>query len=140
MTQRYNYDDIIDLPHHQSETRPHMSMRDRAAQFSPFKAVSGHADAVEETVRLTERQIELDEDELAVLDRTLQKLQAHLTDKPEVEVTFFVRDEHKPGGARRTVSGVVSKIDTQRRELTLGSEIRIPLDDIVSITGDRITK
>ncbi len=131
--QRYNYDDIINLPHHQSETRPHMSMRDRAAQFSPFRAVSGHADAVEETARLTETRSELDEDELAVLDRRLQNLQAHLDEKPGAEITFFVPDERKSGGACRTVTGIVSGIDMQRRVLKLNNDTYIPLDDIVSI-------
>lgn len=131
---RYNYDDIINLPHHQSETRPHMSMRDRAAQFSPFRAVSGHADAVEETARLTENRVELDEDELAVLDRKLKKLQAHLNDKPEAEITYFVPDERKSGGACLTVAGVISRIDAQKRVLMMDSGKCIPLDDIVSIT------
>lgn len=131
--QRYNYDDIINLPHHQSETRPHMSMRDRAAQFSPFRAVSGHADAVEETARLTEKRSELDEDELAVLERRLQNLQAHLDEKPSVEITFFVPDERKSGGAYRTVKGMASGIDLQKRVLKLDNDKYIPLDDIVSI-------
>lgn len=113
-------------------------MRDRAAQFSPFRAVSGHADAVEETARLTEKRSELDEDELAVLDKRLQNLQAHLDEKPSVKVTFFVPDERKSGSAYRTVEGVVSKIDMQKRVLKLNNDIGIPLDDIVSITGSYI--
>ena len=55
------YKDIINLPHHQSKRRPRMSMIDRAAQFSPFAALTGHNDAIIETARLTDRKIELDE-------------------------------------------------------------------------------
>ena len=132
--QKYNYDDIINLPHHQSKTRPHMSMRDRAAQFSPFRAVSGHADAVDEAARLTEKRGEMDEDELAMLDRRLQYLQAHLDEQPEVEITYFVPDERKSGGACVTVAGVISRIDAQKRVLMMDNEKCIPLDDIVTIT------
>lgn len=111
-----------------------MSMRDRAAQFSPFRAVSGHADAVDEAARLTEKRSELDEDELAVLDRRLQYLQAHLDEQPEVEIAYFVSDERKSGGACLTVAGVISRIDAQKRVLMMDSGKCIPLDDIVSIT------
>lgn len=48
------YDDIIDLPHHVSDTRPHMSLYDRAAQFSPFAALTGHEEAIKEMERLNE--------------------------------------------------------------------------------------
>ena len=68
------YDDIINLPHHVSATRPHMPMLDRAAQFMPFRALTGYEDAVQETARLTDEKIELTEDEKAILDMRLQKL------------------------------------------------------------------
>ena len=68
------YDDIIDLPHHISATRPRMPMIDRAAQFMPFRALTGYEDAVHETARLTEERVELTEDEKAVLDGKLQRL------------------------------------------------------------------
>ena len=44
------YDDIIHLPHHVSKIRPQMSMQDRAAQFSPFAALTGYDAAIKETV------------------------------------------------------------------------------------------
>lgn len=111
-----------------------MSMCDRAAQFSPFRAISGRVDAVEKTARLTERRGILDEGELAVLDRKLQKLLAHLEDKPEAEITYSVPDERKSGGACLTVAGVISRIDTQKRVLMMDNGRCIHLDDIVSIT------
>ena len=74
-----NYDDIIDLPHHVSSTRPRMPMIDRAAQFQPFRALTGYEDAVRETARLTDRRMELTEEEKARLDAALQKIgRAHV--------------------------------------------------------------
>lgn len=107
MMQNHNYEDIIDLPNHQSKTRPHMSMHKRTAQFSPFRAVGGHEDAVEDSARLTVRRMELDEDELNVLDRNLQRLQAHLDARLIAEITWFVPDSRKDGGIYKTVMGRV---------------------------------
>lgn len=58
-----NYNDIINLPHHVSSKRPQMPMIDRAAQFSPFAALTGYDDAISETGRLTDEKIDLSEEE-----------------------------------------------------------------------------
>ena len=88
-----DYNDIIYLPHHVSPTRPQMSMRDRAAQFSPFAALTGYDAAIRETARLTQEKVELDEQELAVLDRKFQLLLEQLGRCPQVTITWFVPDE-----------------------------------------------
>ena len=69
-----DYKDIINLPHHQSIKRPHMSQYDRAAQFSPFAALTGHDAAVKETARLTDERILLDESRKAILNEKLQMI------------------------------------------------------------------
>lgn len=97
MTEKY--EDIINLPHHVSETRPQMSMLDRAAQFSPFAALSGYDDAVKEAGRLTDNRVELGDEGQDLLDRKLQYLQEIIADRPEISVTFFIPDEKKPGGS-----------------------------------------
>ena len=96
---RGKYDDIINLPHHVSITRPHMPMRDRAAQFMPFRALTGYEDAVRETARLTEERVELTEEERSVLDGKLQKLVDALPGHPAVTLTYFQPDKRKAGGA-----------------------------------------
>lgn len=53
----HRYDDIIDLPHHVSKTHPQMPLADRAAQFAPFAALTGHADAIRETERRVEERV-----------------------------------------------------------------------------------
>ncbi|MCC8046731.1 MAG: hypothetical protein LIP12_14805, partial [Clostridiales bacterium] len=90
-----DYQDILDLPHHVSEHRPHMSMTDRAAQFSPFAALTGYDAAVKETERLTDQRLELDESEQQKLSERLNLLRSHLKDSPIVEITYFVPDERE---------------------------------------------
>ena len=109
MSKSNKYDKIINLPHHVSSTRPHMSMIDRAAQFSPFAALTGYDAAVRETARLTEQKIELDEYEKAALDQRILLLQEHLKELPEVTITHFVPDERKDGGKYVSITEAVKK-------------------------------
>ena len=132
----HQYDDIIDLPHHVSATRPRMSMIDRAAQFSPFAALTGYDAAIKETGRLTDERIELSEESRIVLDRKQQLLLDNLADRPEVSVTYFVPDERKSGGAYVTVTGQVKKVDEFERLLILTDGTKIPLDEILDMEGE----
>ena len=136
----HQYDDIIDLPHHVSATRPRMSMIDRAAQFSPFQALTGYGAAIQETGRLTDQRIELTEDFRAVLDRKQQLLVENLADHPEVSVTYFVPDERKAGGAYVTVTGRVKKVDDYQRLLLLTDGTKIPLDEILDMESELFRK
>ena len=127
------YDDIINLPHHVSATRPHMPMIDRAAQFMPFRALSGYEDAVQETARLTDEKIELTEDEKAILDMRLQKLADEISSQPKVTLTYFRPDKKKAGGAYLTVTGQLKKIDDYEGALILMGGERILIEDILEI-------
>ena len=60
-TNPHRYDDIIHLPHHVSDTHPQMSLIDRAAQFSPFAALTGHTDAIKETEKLAVERFTVEE-------------------------------------------------------------------------------
>lgn len=131
----HEYDDIIDLPHHQSATRSHMSLHDRAAQFSPFAALTGYEAAVSETARLTEGKIELDEDTRAALDEKLQFLQESAGEQ-QVSVTYFQPDIKKQGGAYLTVSGIIKKINSYERVIMLEDGTSISVDDILDIQSD----
>ena len=123
-----NYDDIIDLPHHVSSTRPRMPMIDRAAQFQPFRALTGYEDAVRETARLTDRRIELTE-----RVRTLQRLMDSISSRPQVSVTWFQPDKRKAGGAYVTTTGRLKKIDDLEGVLILLGGERIVIEDILDI-------
>ena len=127
------YDDIIHLPHHVSSTRAHMPMLDRAAQFMPFRALTGYEDAVHETARHTDEKIELTEDEKTVLDMKLQRLADDLANQPLVTLTWFQPDKRKAGGAYVTTTGQVKKIDDFEGALILLSGESIPVEDILDI-------
>lgn len=123
-----NYDDIINLPHHQSTTHPHMPLSDRAAQFSPFAALSGYEAAIDETARLTDEQAELDEGVKNSINEKLQKIKEQLPDtQPHIRVTYFEPDKRKEGGAYLTIEGKVRKIDEYKGVLVMqdGMEIAI---------------
>ena len=87
-----DYDDIINLPHHISKTRPQMSMKDRAAQFSPFAALTGYDAAIKETGRLTTEKIELDDEALNNLNMRFQILFERLDEHPDIAITYFKPD------------------------------------------------
>ena len=130
------YDDIINLPHPTSQRHPRMPIRDRAAIFSPFAALGGHGAAIAETARLTERQIELDEDAWAELDRRQAILLEHIDEQPEITITWFQPDEKKDGGAYLTTTGRLKKFRELERILLLTDGTEIPLQDVVSLESD----
>ena len=127
------YDDIIHLPHHISATRARMPLSDRAAQFSPFAALTGHDAAILETARLTDEKRDLDETELRALDRELQKVLVCLEDEPEVTITYFEPDNRKSGGIYRTVTDSVKKLDTFERQLVLKNGTKILINNVMKI-------
>ena len=128
-----DYDDIIHLPHHVSQNHPQMPLRDRAAQFAPFAALTGYEAAVGETARQTTERRELDTQEAAELNRRLTDLAARLKDRPEVTIEYFVPDERKAGGAYVTVTGVVRNISVSERLLVMEYGTAIPMEDVVSV-------
>lgn len=107
----HQYDDIINLPHHQSATRPHMSNYDRAAQFSPFAALTGHEAAIKETARQTDEKLMLSDEAIAELNEKLNLIAEAIGTQQRVRITYFVPDNKKAGGAYITCSGCVKKFD-----------------------------
>lgn len=131
-----SYDDIINLPHHVSKYHPPMSRLDRAAQFSPFAALTGFDDSINETAKLTNKKMELDETAKTILDVKLEILHEQINSHPKIEITYFQPDEKKCGGEYVTVSGTVNKIDRYKRIVIMQDEIRIPIEDIIGISGE----
>ena len=133
MKETHSYDDIIHLSRPVSKKRSPMSNFDRAAQFSPFAALTGYDAVIAETGRLTDTRIELDEGGKALLDEKLQTIREHLAQQPKVKLTVFCPDSRKSGGAYDTITGNVKKIDPVARILVLtGGEV-IPVDRIYGI-------
>ena len=127
------YADIIDRPHHVSKKRAPMSLLARAAQFSPFAALTGYDDLIAESARWTQTQAELDESEKERLDRILRFL---FQTGAEADITWFVPDGRKQGGAYRTARGTIARYDGLKRSITLSEGQTIPVDDISSIASD----
>ena len=127
------YDDIINLPHHVSASRPQMSGIDRAAQFAPFAALTGFGAAITETGRLTEEKVELDEYEKEALNERLNLIGERISKHPAVSVTYFKPDERKAGGAYVSVTGAAKKLDDYELVLVMADGTKIPFDDIIDI-------
>jgi len=127
------YDDIINLPHHVSSKHPKMSMMNRAAQFAPFAALTGHAAAIEETARLTDEQMELADEDNEILNQKMAYLRENLHEQPLVTITFFEEDGRKTGGAYKTVEGHLQNIDDYNMSLVLKTGETIFLKSIFDI-------
>ena len=139
---RVVYADIIDLPHHQSPTRPHMRLYDRAAQFSSYKALTGYEDMVAEEARVTEEKISLEDFELELLNQKLQLIAD--SDHPTVTFTMFVPDQTKDGGSYAKITDTVKRVDMTERKIVLmstresGMNNTIDFDKIIHISGDLV--
>ena len=133
-----HYDDIIDLPRHVSPRRPQMSLLGRAAQFAPFAALTGFEDTIDETARLTDRCVELDEEDLFHLNEQLCGLIAAIAEQPEITLTYFVPDEKKSGGAYCSVTGRVRRIDEVNQNVIFADGTVIPFGRIQHIEASSL--
>lgn len=133
-----DYNDIINLPHHQSDRRSHMSLYDRAAQFAPFSALTGHDDAIKETARLTDKKIELDDYDKMLLDNKMTFILNHIYEQPEITVTYFIPDTNKEGGMYLDFAGNIKKYDSVQRIICFTDKTEISIDDIIEIKSEII--
>ena len=139
------YKDIIHHPHHQSLTRAHMSLYDRAAQFSAFDALAGYSDMITEEARITDSEIALDENAIELLNQKLSLIADVIEDgyHPEITFTVFVPDQLKAGGKYERITEAVKKIDTienrvilMKKETRTGINLSIELSRIAAIHGE----
>ena len=130
------YDDMLDLPRPVSAKHPPMSRAERAAQFSPFKALTGYDDEVTEAARLTGGRIELDDASADMLNAKMQILRDEIQNHPQISITFFVPDAKKAGGEYMTVEGIVRRIDDVDRNLYLMDGTVIEIDEIIALDGE----
>ena len=131
------YDDIINLPHYQSKKRAHMSLEDRAAQFASFAALTGHEEAIEETARLTEKKIVLDEAAKEAISEKLFEISQSLDKKWNVSITYFKPDRFKEGGAYLTDIGVVKTIDEVEKIVVMDNGMRVEIEGIIGVGIDK---
>lgn len=136
----HKYDDIIELPRHVSARHPQMPVADRAAQFSPFAALTGYEETVKEAARRTEEKFTLTPDEEELINETLLLMQEGMEQgrRMSVSVTYFMADTKKEGGSYRQVTGALKKIDQVHRVIILEDGCRIPMEDIARLEPDFI--
>ncbi|SDB21257.1 hypothetical protein [Eubacterium oxidoreducens] len=130
------YGDILNLPHPISTKHRQMTMEERAAQFSPFAALSGYEDAVNETGRLTQERVLLDEDRKEEINKRLNLLVEQVSMHPKVKIRVFEEDEKKPGGNYRVIAGEVEKIKLYERRIVMRDGSLIKIDDIYGIDDE----
>ena len=128
-----NYDDIINLPHHVSTWHPQMRMMNRAAQFAPFAALTGHSAAIEETARLTDSQQELADEDSEILNQIMAYLRETINEHPTISITYFEPDKKKAGGAYKSTEGQLQNIDDYNQTIVLKNGEAIPLNSILDI-------
>ena len=130
------YDDMINMQKPPPTFKPRMSLYERAAQFSPFAALTGYEDAVEETARLTDARLELSEDMKTILNEKMQMIVDNMDANPIVTITYFVPDKKKEGGAYVDVTGIVKEIDEYERCIVMTDKKKIPIEQVRAIEGD----
>ena len=117
-----------------------MSMHDRAAQFSPFSALTGHDAAIKETARLTDKMIEFDEEQIVILNEKLQIVNEFKHLEEPVKIIYFVKDSRKSGGKYQEKIGIIKQIDEIERKIIFQDKSYIYIDDIVEIESDLINE
>ena len=136
MNEKFPYGDIVNLPRPVSKKHPEPPLSERAARFAPFAAITDYEKMVLEKARVTEERIELDECALSLLDKKLHVLQNHLSQSPEITVTYFVPDKKKTGGAYRTIIGTAKRIDQYKKLLIMNDGRKIQLGDIYKLESE----
>lgn len=130
---KYPYEDILSLPHHQSRKHPQMSMRDRAAQFSPFSALTGYDDSVKEAARFTVSEAQKSEEAAVQLNSELEELARIQHVHPVITVTYFLPDTRKEGGSYQTLTGTLKKLDRFRQCLIFMDQTEIPFEHLFHV-------
>ena len=133
MTDKFPYEDIVNLPPHISKKHPQPTMLDRAARFAPFAAITGYEEMVLEEARVTEERVELDEGTLAILNEKLNIIHESLDSEPIIKITYFEPDKKKSGGAYVSVTGTVKRIDEYERIVIMSDGKKIPIDEIFGL-------
>lgn len=134
MTGIHDYSDIYNIPRPDLKYHQRMPITDRAAQFAPFAALTGFSGMIEETGRITEEKIILDEKEKEKINRRLSSLANEIGSKPEIQITYFLPDREKRGGSYQTITGQLNKIDLYNKLIVINDGAKIRFEDIINIS------
>lgn len=128
-----NYEDIINLDPPISKKHPKMSISARSAQFAPFSALTGYKEAIEETGRITEEEIFLDEDRKIMINAKLNTISKYIESHPNIKLTYFIKDKNKQGGKIVTENVLIKRIDLITEEIILTDKRKINFNNIIDI-------
>lgn len=128
-----DYSDIINLEHPEPKNHLRMSMENRAAQFSPFSALSGYAEELKEARRQVDREKDLNEDKKELMEYRLHEIRFHLKEHPMIKITYFIEDSKKKGGFYKTITGIIKNLDLNQKEIVLEDKTKISIDKISEI-------
>lgn len=131
------YDDIINLPHHESLKHPKMSLEQRSAQFMPFAALTGYGDEIKNEARITSKKIELDEEYKEILDNKINLIE-NIKDVEKIKITYFIKDIKKSGGKYNEIEDYIKKIDKIKKIIVMKDNTIVKIDDIVNIESPTI--
>lgn len=129
------YEDIMMMPRHVSTTRAPMGRWNRAAQFSPFAALTGYDAEISEAMRVTYPKLYLSVDMQEEINEKLVELVEGIAQQPQVSLTYFVRDLKKSGGEYVTAVGQLKRFDEYERSLVLTDGRKIPVDEIYNVAS-----
>ena len=130
------YSDIIDLPHHQSENHKRMDKINRAAQFAPFAALTGYAEAINEAGRILDKKIILSNEEKEKISNILSYLNLHIKEDIIITIVYFIKDNFKEGGSYNSITSSLKKIDEFNKIIELKNKTKIKINDIYKINVD----
>ncbi len=130
------YDDILDHPRYTPKNREPLPMKSRAAQFSPFAALTGYEDAIAEARRLTEEKRVLTSEEEHLLNTKHKILMEHLKERPILSITHFLPDEKKSGGRYEEKTGAVVAVSEAMGWLRFADGTKIFFTNIFSMEGE----
>lgn len=129
----HDYDDIINLPHPVSKRHPQMPLLERAAQFAPFAALTGHGAALAETARLTDSKINLADSERSELDQMLQQLRSQFNPHPTITLVYFQPDSRKAGGTYCEYTGTIKRIEEDQQQFLFVDGTIVPFVEVIGM-------
>ena len=127
-----DYKDIINLTHPASKKHPRMSMENRAAQFSPFAALTGYDNAIKEASRYIVNKKELSDEQKELISNKLNYINDNLLKKENIKITYFAKDKTKNGGIYKTINGIIYKIDLYNKAIIINKQA-ISIYDVIEI-------
>lgn len=125
--------ELVNYPYKGSQRPGKMTLYARAAQFSPFAALTGYDELLAESSRLTEDRREISEDRAEHINECLHIIAESYPQRIGARITYFVPDNNKRGGAYETAEGLVRQIDESEMTVVFDDGRAVPINDIFDI-------